>query len=174
MTSAAVPSVVSGRACGACSLCCKLMHVPELEKPMGAWCAHCKPGAGCTIHATRPQSCRDFFCGYLRSEQLSYEWYPAKSRIIVTDEASGIVLYVDPGRPDAWKAAPFYERIKAWAVEGLPRNRQVTVCIGRRTVAVLPDKNVDLGDLDPGDQIAWEARRGPQGRVYSTHRVRKS
>lgn len=162
-----------GRTCGTCSLCCKLLQVPELEKPMGEWCRHYKAGAGCMIHATRPQPCRDFFCGYLQSEKLSDEWFPARSRIVVAGEPSGIVLYVDPGRPDAWKAEPFYSRIKAWAVEGVPRNRLVTVRIGRRTVAVLPDKDVDLGPMDAGDQIAWEARRGPTGRTYSAHRVKK-
>ncbi|MSP21103.1 MAG: hypothetical protein EXQ93_06245 [Alphaproteobacteria bacterium] len=165
-------TAIEGRSCGTCTLCCKLLHVPELDKPMGTWCTHCKQSSGCTIHEARPQACRDFFCGYLQSVALTEDWYPAKSRIVVTGEPSGIVLYVDPGQPEAWRTAPFYERIKAWAVDGLPRDRQVTVRIGRRTFAVLPDKDVDLGDMDPGDQIVWEARRGPAGRVYNAHRVR--
>ncbi|MBM3507529.1 MAG: hypothetical protein FJX64_07375 [Alphaproteobacteria bacterium] len=163
---------VPGRTCGSCSLCCKLMNVPELDKPMGQWCRHCKPGTGCTIHATRPQVCRDFFCGYLQSSTLSQDWLPAKAHFIVTGDPSGIVLYVDPANPDAWKASPFYERIKMWAVEGVPRNRLVTVRVGRRTIAVMPDNDFDLGEMDPGDTIEWEARRGPIGRVYSARKVK--
>jgi Fe-S-cluster containining protein len=166
-------SAARGRSCGTCTLCCKLLLVPELNKPMGTWCAHCKQGEGCGIHETRPQACRDFFCGYLQTEQLSEEWHPVKSRIVVAGEPSGIVLYVDPGRPDAWRGEPFYARIKAWATDNLPRNRLVTVRIGKRTVAVLPDKDVDLGEMKPGDTIAWEARRGPLGRVWSAWRVKK-
>jgi hypothetical protein len=117
--------------------------------------------------------CRDFFCGYLQSDTLTDAWLPAKAHFIVTGEPSGIVLYVDPASPDAWKAAPFYERIKEWAMHGVPRKRQVTVRIGRRTIAVLPDKDVDLGNMEPGDTIEWEARRGPTGRVYSARKVKK-
>ncbi len=174
VTEARAIKTVPGRSCGSCTLCCKLMMVPELDKPMGTWCAHCKQGAGCTIHATRPQSCRDFYCGYLQSDALTEEWLPAKVRFIVVGEPSGIVLYVDPGQPDAWKDAPFYERIKSWSLSGVPRNRQVTVRIGRRAIAVLPDKDVDLGEMEPGDRIICEARRGPLGRVYSAHKVKKA
>ena len=60
------PTAVPGRSCGTCTLCCKLLQVPEVEKPLGEWCRHCDKGVGCTIYAERPQRCRDFFCGYLQ------------------------------------------------------------------------------------------------------------
>jgi hypothetical protein len=38
------------RECGKCSLCCKLAPIRELNKPIDAWCPHCRPGhGGCTI-----------------------------------------------------------------------------------------------------------------------------
>ena len=46
--------VVPGRACGTCSLCCKVLSVFELAKPAGKWCTHCRPGNGCDVYATRP------------------------------------------------------------------------------------------------------------------------
>src|SRR6516165_9574581 len=38
------------RECGKCSLCCKLLPIRELNKPIDTWCPHCRPGhGGCTI-----------------------------------------------------------------------------------------------------------------------------
>ena len=37
---------VSGNQCGTCTLCCKLVHVHEIEKPIGKWCPHCSLGKG--------------------------------------------------------------------------------------------------------------------------------
>ena len=57
-----------GRACGACSLCCKLLQIdePELKKPANEWCRHCRPGkGGCAIYDERPPVCRDFACEWL-------------------------------------------------------------------------------------------------------------
>ena len=31
-------AIVPGRACGGCSLCCKVMVIAELAKPAGTWC----------------------------------------------------------------------------------------------------------------------------------------
>jgi hypothetical protein len=42
------------RACGDCTLCCKVMAIEALAKPAGSWCRHCKPGQGCAIYAERP------------------------------------------------------------------------------------------------------------------------
>src|SRR5258706_9585269 len=39
-------SIVPGRACGECSLCCKLIRVDAFAKAPGTWCAHCAPGSG--------------------------------------------------------------------------------------------------------------------------------
>jgi len=41
--------VVAGRACGTCTLCCKVVAVTELAKAAGQWCLHCRPGRGCSI-----------------------------------------------------------------------------------------------------------------------------
>ena len=49
-----------GRACGPCTLCCKVYALPELEKPPGVWCKHCAPGKGCKVHDALPDQCRLF------------------------------------------------------------------------------------------------------------------
>ena len=51
-----------GRACGGCTLCCKVYALPEIGKPAGVWCKYCEPGKGCKIHDALPDPCREFFC----------------------------------------------------------------------------------------------------------------
>src|SRR5438552_3909987 len=96
------------RACGGCTLCCKLLGVAELAKPRGRWCAHCRQGQGCTIYDTRPTACREFRCGWLQSAEVSDAWFPARSRMMLSYERLGLVVYVDEGHAGAWRQAPFY------------------------------------------------------------------
>lgn len=55
------------RSCGSCSMCCKVLGIPELDKPADKWCQHCDPGNdGCTIYEDRPPVCRTFECIWLQ------------------------------------------------------------------------------------------------------------
>ena len=56
---------MTARACGDCTLCCKVMAIEELAKPAGQWCRHCKPGRGCLIYDSRPAECSAFDCLWL-------------------------------------------------------------------------------------------------------------
>lgn len=52
------------RQCGSCTLCCKLLPVPEISKPTGERCgSQCRKG--CAIYAMRPTSCREWTCVWL-------------------------------------------------------------------------------------------------------------
>lgn len=53
------------RACGACTACCAVLGVPELDKPAHRTCAHLRD-TGCAVYAERPGSCRSFECQWLR------------------------------------------------------------------------------------------------------------
>ena len=161
-----------GRSCGSCMLCCKLLAIAELNKPEGTWCKHAKPGQGCSIYADRPGECRKFHCGYLSSE-LSEEWHPVKSKIVLSaNSAGGITAIVDPGRPDAWREAPFYLQLKAWAGELLPQQRYVVVRIAKRAIAVLPDHDWDLGVMEPHEPIVMEVAVAPDGsKIYRARRA---
>src|SRR6266540_1825061 len=83
-------SAMTKRACGACSLCCKLPYVPELRKPIDTWCKHAAPGCGgCSIYPKRPRSCRDYICGWLFSEpEVGDEWFPAQCHMMLTPRRS--------------------------------------------------------------------------------------
>ncbi len=165
-------SPVPGRTCGTCTLCCKLLRIPELDKPQGTWCPHCAPARGCNRYDTRPPSCRAFHCGYLVSEFVSEDWLPSKCRIVLVEEPTGITAVVDRDRPDAWKAEPYYSQLKTWATQGITAQRQVVVRIGSRTIAVLPDRDVDLGQMQPGERVAIEGRVTPLGMVYDAYRAK--
>jgi hypothetical protein len=168
-------AVAPARSCGTCTLCCKVLRIPELDKAHGVWCRHARPGHGCAIYADRPQSCRNFVCGYLASPELSEEWHPVRAKLVMVREPNGgITAVADPGRPDAWRAEPYYSQLKSWARQGIDARRQVIVRIGSRTIAILPDKDVDLGHMDFGEQVVIEAEEGPFGVVYNARKASQS
>src|SRR3954453_3831090 len=90
--------VVPGRACGTCTLCCKLIAVTDLDKAPGVWCLHCRRGQGCGIYQARPTECRSFFCHWMLEKGLSAEWKPDKAKFaLVTSEGGHLTAFVDPG-----------------------------------------------------------------------------
>ena len=107
------PSIASAAGCGGCSLCCKVMGVVELKKPGGVWCEHAEPLAacgGCTVHASRPPTCRDFECVWLQSQHrrhgesaMPQELRPDRCGVIfdVLKDGAGLVAHVDPRKEGA-------------------------------------------------------------------------
>ena len=152
-----------GRTCGSCSMCCKVLGIPEVNSLPGQWCVHVAQGRGCAIHATRPDSCRAFYCHYLRNPNLGPEWKPDRAKFVLSVEAGGrrMVVAPDPKLPSAWRQAPYYAQLKRWALAGLGANHQVLVFEGKRATAILPDRDVDLGTVEVGDEVMY--RRGPGG-----------
>jgi hypothetical protein len=55
------------RECGACTLCCRLLPVPEHGKPADQKCPH-QFSKGCRIYADRPQSCAYWNCRWLTGD----------------------------------------------------------------------------------------------------------
>lgn len=103
--------------CGSCSLCCKVLAVPELEKPGNTWCKDCNKSGGCAIYESRPSICRDFQCLWLQFDDMPDELQPNRCKVILTptkdNHEQGIVAHVDPAYPDAYRrpaVAEFLER----------------------------------------------------------------
>lgn len=153
----------AGRACGSCTLCCKVFDVPALEKPAGSWCRHCKPGRGCGIHATRPDHCRAFFCLWMTQTWLGPEWKPDRSKMVLTVDpvTHFLLVQVDPGTPNVWRSEPYYRNLKQWAAGAASRGRQVVVFLNKSATVILPDRDVPLGVLGPNDRIVM--RETPTG-----------
>jgi len=169
-STAAPPSLtpVPGRNCEGCTLCCKIFAIPEMPKQRHEWCRHCDIGKGCRIYDTRPETCRDFFCGYLLMPNLPEHWKPSRSRMVLTWEshANRMVINVDSGRPDAWRKEPYYAQIKKWAVAARQNRGELLLWQGRDAVVVLPDREVFVGALRAGQSIAILEKKGPGGIEY--------
>jgi hypothetical protein len=169
--SEAAQPTVKGRSCGSCTLCCKLLKIPETESGQGEWCRHCQQGKGCAIYAERPERCREFMCGYLIWDAVPDHWHPAKSRIVVVSEMGFRINFtVDPGAPGRWRDEPWYGELRALAQLGFAENRQVLVTVGQKVTAILPDREVELGVVGE-DEIVVTGRR-PDG-IWGAARVRK-
>ena len=112
----AVPD--ESRACGECSLCCKVMKIEELEKPVGRWCPHCRPGqGGCSIYSGRPPSCRSFACAWLQGA-LPLEQRPDTTKVVFTESAAGwVAVHVDESFPDAADREPVAGQIQKLALK---------------------------------------------------------
>jgi hypothetical protein len=149
-------------------MCCKVPHIKEFEKPAGVWCRHAVTGKGCNIYADRPTSCRAFYCSWMQDASFGPEWKPEKAKFVVYLQQNGIHLQigVDPSFPNAWTKPPYFARIKQWAIDGAERGQLVFVRIGPRMIAVLPDREVDMGRVDPQDQIVVSQRPGPSGMIF--------
>src|SRR4051812_6178776 len=159
------PAVVEGRRCGTCTLCCKVMTVQEINKPNGQWCPHCLKGHGCGIYSDRPNECRTFNCGYLLWPELGEHWFPARSKLVVAFKPGmEIIIHVDPGVPNAWRAEPYYSEIRNMAGNAVETGHTIFVQIGRRVIAVFPDREVDLGVVAEDERVLIGEEPGPAPR----------
>ncbi len=101
--------LVRDRVCGACTVCCRELTIddPVLRKPAATPCAHCVPGQGCSVHASRPATCRDWHCGWRLLPWLGDALRPDRSGLLVLVEAAGdagqgaLVFNVVPAAADA-------------------------------------------------------------------------
>jgi hypothetical protein len=83
--------LVPGRECGSCNICCIVPAIdkPEIQKASGSVCRNCTE-AGCGIYESRPDVCRDYYCGWRRLELIDADWRPDKSGIFVELETGNI------------------------------------------------------------------------------------
>lgn len=158
-------AIIEGRNCDGCALCCKVLVIDDLNKPRNEWCRHCNPKKGCGIYDTRPQTCRNFHCGYFFIPGLTEDWKPSKAKFLITFDAGAnrISIICDPSRPDGWKDEPYYSRIKQWSKDAVPARGQVLVYANDHTIAVLPDRDKDLGIVRHDQIIRMIETRGPKG-----------
>ena len=156
------------RQCDGCTLCCKVMSVAAVSKPMGKWCPHCTIGAGCNIHEDRPGECRDFYCDFLLDPRFDERWRPETAHFVMrTSHASHwIGIHMDPQRPDAWRREPYYSKLKELARQSALTQLVVLVFIGVRAWAIYPDRDVDLGFAAPGDKAVAKLVMTPRGPQY--------
>jgi len=140
---------MADRACGDCGLCCKLMGVEAIDKRPHSWCPHFRKAQGCAIYTDRPKACADFSCYWLQAEGLDDRWRPDRARFVLHREHGGqtLIVEVDPASPQAWRQEPFHSTFRTWAAQGAPKGLSLNVLVGRRAFEILPDRDVDLGEV---------------------------
>jgi hypothetical protein len=163
-----------GRACGTCTLCCKVYDVPAVESIAGQWCRHTVSGRGCAIHATRPDHCRAFHCLWMTEGWLGPEWKPERAKMVLSlDPATrNMNVQVDPGQANAWRREPYYAQLRRWAVASAPKRRHVLVHVNKATTVILPDRDVSLGTVAADERIVTRERMTPQGLTFDVEKVR--
>jgi hypothetical protein len=169
-------TIVAGRSCAGCTMCCKLLSVQSLNKPRQKWCDHCNIGVGCRIYESRPRECSAFHCQYLLNKELSEAWKPAYCRMVLDYEphANRIVVHVDSGRSDAWRREPYYSEIKQWALRASQNQGQVIVWQGMDAMAVLPDREVNLGRVRSDQLIITTEQRTLTGPKFDVTVMERS
>jgi hypothetical protein len=145
----------TGRACGECSLCCKLLHVKELDKPANKWCPHCAPGkGGCTIWGRTPDICRLYFCGWRITRGFGDEWFPLKSHMVVSlnqqNAVQVLMITVDPLHSEIWRSEPYYRQLRELARRGRISNDPMVVIVrvGARVWQVDIDGEREIADSE--------------------------
>jgi hypothetical protein len=84
-------TLVKGRSCGDCTVCCTWPTIdkPEIQKKSGTACKHCTSG-GCGIYETRYPICRDYYCAWRAMDMFGEEWRPDRSGVLPYVETEGI------------------------------------------------------------------------------------
>tara|TARA_R110000787_G_scaffold70330_1_gene156424 strand:- start:219 stop:869 length:651 start_codon:yes stop_codon:yes gene_type:complete len=94
---------LKARSCGDCTLCCKLVPVPALQKEGHEWCKHCAIGEGCKIYKDRPLDCQGFECFWHAGLTLE-KYKPNKVGFYMTSDSANdaamsmIKVYTEPHR----------------------------------------------------------------------------
>jgi len=93
-------TALAKRQCGPCTACCTELQIeaPELHKKAGVRCSHL--AAGCSIYESRPGVCREFLCGWRLFAELTDDWRPDLSGVMMMRKAPGEL-------PPAWEGAVF-------------------------------------------------------------------
>jgi hypothetical protein len=108
------------RACGECTLCCKLLPVRSLNKGAGERCQHQSHARGCKVYARLESvspECRLWSCRWLVNDDAADLSRPDRSHYVIDlmpdfvslrDDATGelqhiqvVQIWVDPKHPDA-------------------------------------------------------------------------
>lgn len=89
----------TGRVCGTCQLCCKLLPVPTIGKAGGQRCLAQRHGKGCRIYNNRPLACRTWSCRWLADRETAGMPRPDRCHYVIDQEADTVRLAPHDGSP---------------------------------------------------------------------------
>jgi hypothetical protein len=127
------------RECGGCTLCCKLLPVPPLDKKAGERCRFVRTGKGCSVHHTpkQPRECGLWHCRWLvndeagdlpRPDRAHYVIDIMPDEMVISDDETGfrqtlaaIQIWCDPAhRDEIMRDAKLRAWIARKAEQGIP------------------------------------------------------
>lgn len=124
------------RRCDTCTVCCTLLAIPPLAKPINTPCLHCT-GTGCRVFGQfeRPEMCVQYQCAWLWNKSWPDALRPDKCHVLFEPVGNkGFVAAVEPGHSGAWKEEPTSIAINSMVKAG----RYVLVIDGDDTNWFLP------------------------------------
>ncbi len=89
------------------------------------------------------------------------------------DESKTVYVHVDPDRADAWKRAPYYQKLKDWSRRAAAGRGQVIVKLGLRAIVIFPDREIDLGPVGDDEIVVTQEIRTPRGLELNALKLRR-
>lgn len=80
-------SFTLARACGSCTVCCRVLEIKTLAKPAGTLCEH-NTGSACGIYEDRPAACAKWHCLWRKVEALPDELRPDRLGVMFSLETA--------------------------------------------------------------------------------------
>jgi hypothetical protein len=104
---------------------------------------------------------------------LGDEWKPERAKFVLTNDPAtrNLLVQVDPGQSRAWKQAPYYEQFKRWSQAALAENKHVIVFVNKAATVVLPDRDVEVGVMEPGDTLSFQKRTTMHGILVDVKKI---
>jgi hypothetical protein len=84
----------------------------------------------------------------------------------VESDGGLIAVHVDPSDPTAWRREPYFQMLKQFAIKGTDINQRVIVYIKNRVIVILPNKEVEVGTMNPGDHLVVREVASRDGRDW--------
>lgn len=125
---------LTGRECNECAACCEFLGLEAFDKPPKQKCPHQLDQARaqpefrlgllkgcCTIHTTKPDSCKKFACGWLAGMGRNAD-RPDKLGLMPVLWEEGHTLVIYETKPGAW----FSEAGKLW-FKNISKSRNMDV-----------------------------------------------
>ena len=81
-------------------------------------------------------------------------------------EGDLVAVHVDPSEPTAWRREPFFHELKQFASRAVDCNQQIVVYVKNRVIVIFPNKEVDVGTMNPGDELVVREVVSPTGRDW--------
>jgi hypothetical protein len=168
------------RDCGECSLCCKLLPVPPLQKKAGQRCAYQRHGKGCTVYHTRmmPIACGVWNCRWLVNDDCDDLARPDRSHYVIDlmpdfvtlqseqgeHHVQVVQIWCDPKHPHAHRDP----KLRAWMLRRAKDGIATLVRYGARdAITIFPPPMVEDNEWHEFDGRASDRATVVTGKTHT-------